>query len=74
MVDFLCSGYIPVSDDTDDTTARFIRLYISNGTVGMMREWINAGFPVSSCRLAEMMYFLSRKVASQEIAVFSSFR
>ena len=67
MVDFLCSGYIPVSDDTDDTTARFIRLYIANGTVGMMREWINAGFPVSSRRLAEMMYFLSRKISSREI-------
>jgi len=74
MVEFLCSGYIPVNDDADETTARFIRLYIANGTVGMMREWINAGFPVSSRRLAEMMYFLSRKVASQEIGGFSSFR
>ena len=66
MVEFLCSGYISVSDNTDETTARFIRLYIANGTVGMMREWINAGFPVSSRRIAEMMYFFSRKVVSQE--------
>lgn len=74
MVEFLCSGYIPVSNDADEITARFIRLYIANGTVGMMREWINAGFPVSSHRIAEMMYFLSRKVSTQEIGCFSSFR
>ena len=66
MVEFLCSGYIIINDNTDETTARFIRLYIANGTVGMMREWINAGFPVSSRRIAEMMYFFSRKVVSQE--------
>lgn len=64
MVEFLCSGYIPVSDDADETTAGFMRLYIANGTVGMMREWISAGFPVSSRRIAEMMYFFSRKVSS----------
>ena len=64
MVEFLCSGSIPVYADADETTARFIRLYIANGTVGMMREWINAGFPVSSRRIAEMMFFFSRKVAS----------
>jgi len=74
MVDFLCSGYIPVSDETDEITARFIRLYIANGTVGMMREWVNAGFPVSSRRIAEMMYFLSRKVSTPEIGRFASFR
>ncbi len=64
LVEFLCSGNIPVSADADETTAHFIRLYIANGTVGMMREWINAGFRVSSRRIAEMMYFFSRKVIS----------
>ena len=64
MVDFLCSGNIPVSEDADEKTAHFMRLYIANGTVGMMREWINTGFPVSSRRIAEMMYFLSRKINS----------
>ena len=66
MVDFLCSGFIPVSDQSDETAAHFIRLYIANGAVGMMREWISSGFPVSSRRIAEMMYFLSWKLASRE--------
>jgi len=64
MVDFVCSGHIPVGEQADEQSARFVRLYIANGTVGMLREWINAGFPVSSRKIAEMMYFLSRKVIS----------
>ena len=64
MVEFVCSGYIPVGEQANEQTARFIRLYIGNGTVGMLREWINADFPVSSRKIAELMYFLSRKVTS----------
>ena len=64
LVEFLCSGNIPVSADADETTAHFIRLYIANGTVGMMREWIHTGFQVDSRRIAEWMYFLSRKAVS----------
>ena len=48
MVEFLCSGFIPVYDESDETTVRFIRLYIANGAVGMMREWISSGFPPRS--------------------------
>ena len=64
MVEYICSGYIPVGEQPDEQTARFVRLYIANGTVGMLREWIDADFPVSSRKIAEMMYFLSRKVIS----------
>lgn len=63
LVEFLCNGYVPVGDDTDEQASRFIRIYIANGTVGMMREWVNAGFPISSQDLAEMMYFLSKKIS-----------
>ena len=59
---FLCSEYVPVVNNQDELTARFIRLYITNGTVGIMREWVYAGFPVSSQKIAEIMYSLSRKV------------
>ena len=64
LVEFLCNGYVPVNKDLDELSSRFASLYIANGTVGMMREWVNAGFPVSSQKIAEMMYFLSRKVSS----------
>ena len=64
LVELLCSGNVPVSSDADETTAHFTRLYIANGTVGMMREWIHTGFQFSSRRIAEMMYFLSKKAAS----------
>ena len=63
LVATLCSGYIPVLSDVDEVTAGYIRTYVANGTVGMMREWVNMGYPVSSKKIAEMMYFLSRKIA-----------
>lgn len=63
LVDHLCSGYVPVGDDTDELSARFTSLYIANGTVGMMREWVNEDFPISSQKIAEMMYYLSKKIS-----------
>ena len=63
MVDFLCSGYIPVVEKEDEQSSRFTRLYIACGTVGMLREWIQSDYPVSSRKIAEKMYYLSRKVS-----------
>ena len=63
MIEHLFDGFIPVDKGTDELTVRFTQLYIANGTVGMMREWINADFPIDSARIAEMMYSLSRKIA-----------
>ena len=63
LVEFLCNGYVPVSDDTDALSSRFASVYIANGTVGMMREWVKADFPVSSQTIAEIMYFYSKKLA-----------
>ena len=65
LVTTLCDGYIPVNSDVDEMTAGFMRLYIANGTVGMMREWVNSGYPVSSGKIAELMYFLSRRITDQ---------
>ena len=62
LVTTLCAGYIPVFSDVDEVTAWFMRMYVANGTVGMMREWVNTGYPVSSRKIAEMMYFLSRRI------------
>ena len=66
LVEFLCSGYLPFKEETDELSARFIRLYIAHGTIGMLREWIESDFPVSSQAIAEMMFKLSRKVSSAE--------
>ena len=63
MVDRLCHGYIPVGENPDELTARFTQLYIANGTVGMLREWVNEDFPLSSQEIAEMMYTLSRRIS-----------
>ena len=66
LVQRLGSDYILVetNEEKDEITVQFIRHYIANGTVGMLREWVNAGFPVSSRKIAEMMYYLSTKVQS----------
>ena len=62
LVEYLCSGYIPVDKAADAFSARYLQLYIANGTIGMLREWVDQDFPISSRRIAEMMYFLSRKL------------
>lgn len=63
MVEHLIDGYVPVYNDTEELPARFTQLYIANGAVGMMREWVNSDFPVSSEKIAEMMYSFSVRIA-----------
>ena len=63
LVEFLCSGYIPDAGSENELSSRFTRLYIAHGTVGMMREWVQSGYPVSSREIAEKMYFLSKKLS-----------
>ena len=63
LVEYLCSGFVPVSEEIDELSGHFIRLYIANGTVGMLREWISKDCPVSSRKIAEMMFYYSKRVA-----------
>ena len=60
LIEFLCTKY--ANPDESDMTSLYTILYIANGTVGMLREWVNSGFPVSSRTIAEMMYCFSVKV------------
>ena len=63
LVEYLCNNdYVPVGMNKDDLSAEFIQCYIANGTVGMMRKWIESGYKLDSRKLAEMMYFLSKKI------------
>ena len=64
LVEYLCSGYIVFEKENSGLSDRFMRLYIANGTVGMLREWIDKNFPVSSRQIAEMMYSFSRKITT----------
>ena len=59
----LCNGYVYVDESTDELTDRFKCLYIAYGAAGMLREWVSADSSVSSEKLAEMMYSLSRKIS-----------
>lgn len=61
----LCSQLIVGVESEDELSSRFVRLYIANGTVGMLREWIKAGFPVNNREIANMMYYLSKQVTRQ---------
>ena len=62
MVNLLCAQHIPGIENADELSSELIRRYVANGTVGMLREWIDTGFPNSSREIAEMMYYLSRKI------------
>ena len=62
LVERLCSGYITNVVSTDEITEQFTCIYIASGAVGLLREWITSDFPVSSRKIAEMIYSLSRRV------------
>ena len=62
LIDLLYSKYAETDAD-DEMTSYYMHLYIANGTVGMLRDWINRDFPVSSRKIAEMMYFFSVKAS-----------
>ena len=63
LVDHIMNGYVPVDENSDDLTAHFKQLYIANGTVGMLCEWIRSDFPMSSEVIADMMYNISKRIA-----------
>lgn len=62
MIGLLCSQLITGVENEDELSAQFLRLYIANGTVGMLKEWIDTGFPISSREIAKKMYYYSRKI------------
>ena len=62
MVELICAQKILGVKSEDELSLRFLMLYIANGTVGMLREWIDADFPISSREIANKMYYLSRKI------------
>ena len=62
LIDLLRSQYAGPTE-SDDAPYYYARLYMANGTVGMLREWVNTGFPTSSREMAEMMYAFSVRVA-----------
>lgn len=74
MVEFLCSGYVPVHSGKDEASARFISLYIAYGAVGLMREWVEAGFPFSSQEMAKMIFSLSWKISSYGVSQPDAFK
>ncbi len=73
MVEFLCSGYVPVQSGEDKVSARFISLYIAYGAVGLMREWVESGFPFSSQEIAKTVFSLSWNISSYGFSQHDSF-
>ena len=61
LIGLLCSKYAD-SREGDGAASYYAHLYMANGTVGMLRDWVNTGFPVSSREVAEIMYRLSVRV------------
>lgn len=62
LVDFIYSGKFVFKEAKDELTSHYYRLYIANGTVGMLHDWVKNGFPVTSMKIAEMMYSLSNTI------------
>ena len=63
LIALLCSEYSVPNEEGNKMASQYALLYVANGTVGMLREWVNAGFPVSSREIAEMMYHFSIRIA-----------
>lgn len=64
LIGFLCSAYAEPSNG--DLASYYAFLYVANGTIGMLREWVTSGFPISSRQIAEMMYRFSVKTLDGE--------
>lgn len=62
LIGLLCTKYSEADENGGEAASYYAHLYIANGTVGMLREWVNSGFPISSREIAEMMYRFSVKV------------
>lgn len=63
LIELQCSRYAEVGNDTYGAISGYAILYIAHGTVGLLREWVNTGFPIDSREIAEMMYLFSTRVA-----------
>ena len=62
IIDLLRSKYAEPDEAGKNTTSYYAQLYVANGTIGILREWVNKGFPISSREIAEMMYRFSLAV------------
>lgn len=62
LVELLSSRYFTEMEEENALSSRYLRLYIISGVVGMLREWMNDGFPGSSRKIAEMMRAFSVKL------------
>ena len=62
LIKLLHSKYTEPDEGGNGMASYYAQLYVANGAVGMLREWVNAGFPVSSREIAEMMYRFSSAV------------
>ena len=62
LIDLLHTKYTEPDEDAKNTAPYYAQLYVANGSVGMLREWVNTCFPVSSREMAEMMYRFSLAV------------
>ena len=63
LIDLLCSRYASADEVDDEPASHYMYLFIANGTVGMLREWVASGFPIDSRSIAEMMYLFSSRVS-----------
>ena len=65
LVDLLCKQMASVTENGDDPSSMFVLNYIANGSIGMLRAWLNSGFPLSSREMGEMIVSFSRKLTNQ---------
>ena len=63
LVDYLCEGYIPSPSNVSEMKAHLTKLYVANGIVGILQEWMETDYAASSREIAELLYDLSKKVS-----------
>ncbi len=61
LVELVCSQYYSRVESEDALSTQYLRLYMANGNVGMLREWLASGFRISSRKLAEMIFFFPER-------------
>lgn len=62
LVNTVMEKYRSPLDRSDELTDRYGYIYCVNGVIGILKEWINSDFPISSRSFAEIVLHMSSKV------------
>ena len=69
LIENVLEKYMPDANAVDPLVAKYEYLFIVNGTIGILGQWIDDGFPLSADKFSELIMQMSLMVAEIEKVV-----